>query len=129
MLSAQPPQPDLARGTIDFLLNRDETGRTMILLAHGSGAAMDTPWMDTVAEGLEAQGFRAARFEFSYMSARRTSGSKRPPAKADTYAPEFLAAIYALGCDDPLIIGGKSMGGDGVPPNGVRASTFGKARA
>lgn len=96
---------------MDFLLNGDETGRTTILLAHGSGAAMDTPWMDAVAERLEAQGFRAARFEFSYMSARRTGGSKRPPAKADTYAPEFLAAIDALGCDGPLIIGGKSMGG------------------
>ena len=96
---------------MDFLLNGDETGRTTILLAHGSGAAMDTPWMDTVAEGLDAQGFRVARFEFSYMSARRTGGSKRPPAKADTYAPEFLAAIDALGCDGPLIIGGKSMGG------------------
>ncbi|MEO3480188.1 alpha/beta family hydrolase [Phaeobacter sp. CAU 1743] len=96
---------------MDFLLNGDEPGRTTILLAHGSGAAMDTPWMDTVAEGLDAQGFRVARFEFSYMSARRTGGSKRPPAKADTYAPEFLAAIDALGCDGPLIIGGKSMGG------------------
>ena len=96
---------------MDFLLNGDETGRTTILLAHGSGAAMDTPWMDMVAEGLAAQGFRVARFEFSYMAARRTGGSKHPPAKAETYAPEFLAAIDALACDGPLIIGGKSMGG------------------
>ncbi|MEC9198347.1 MAG: alpha/beta family hydrolase [Pseudomonadota bacterium] len=96
---------------MEFLLNGDVKGRTTILLAHGSGAAMDTPWMDMVAEGLDAQGFRVARFEFSYMAARRTGGSKRPPAKAETYAPEFLAAIDALACDGPLIIGGKSMGG------------------
>ncbi|SCM65963.1 alpha/beta family hydrolase [Donghicola eburneus] len=96
---------------MDFLLNGDEPGRTTILLAHGSGAPMDTPWMNTVAENLAGEGFRVARFEFSYMAARRTGGSKRPPAKAETYAPEFLAAIAALICDGPLIIGGKSMGG------------------
>ncbi|MCI5042425.1 MAG: alpha/beta hydrolase [Donghicola eburneus] len=96
---------------MDFLLNGDELGRTTILLAHGSGAPMDTPWMNTVAENLADEGFRVARFEFSYMAARRTGGSKRPPAKAETYAPEFLAAIEALPCDGPLIIGGKSMGG------------------
>lgn len=96
---------------MDFLLNRDEPGRTTILLAHGSGAPMDTPWMNTIAENLADEGFRVARFEFSYMAARRTGGTKRPPAKAETYAPEFLTAIDALGCDGPLIIGGKSMGG------------------
>lgn len=95
---------------MEFLLNGDEKGRTTILLAHGSGAPMDTPWMNMVAEGLADQGFRVARFEFSYMAARRTGGSKRPPAKADTYAPEFLSAIDALACDGPLIVGGKSMG-------------------
>ncbi|MEY8880812.1 alpha/beta family hydrolase [Donghicola sp. XS_ASV15] len=96
---------------MEFLLNGDEKGRTTILLAHGSGAPMDTPWMNLIAEGLADQGCRVARFEFSYMAARRTGGSKRPPAKADTYAPEFLSAIDALSCDGPLIIGGKSMGG------------------
>ncbi|NVO28115.1 alpha/beta hydrolase [Donghicola sp. C2-DW-16] len=96
---------------MDFLLNGDDSGRTTILLAHGSGAPMDTPWMNTVAENLSDEGFRVARFEFSYMAARRTGGSKRPPAKAETYVPEFLAAIEALPSDGPLIIGGKSMGG------------------
>ncbi len=96
---------------MEFLLNGDEKGRTTILLAHGSGAPMDTPWMNMVAERLADQSFRVARFEFSYMAARRTGASKRPPAKADIYAPEFLSAIDALSCDGPLIIGGKSMGG------------------
>lgn len=96
---------------MEFLLNGDEPGRTTILLAHGAGAAMDTPWMTTTAEALASRGFRVARFEFSYMAARRTGGSKRPPAKAETYVPEYLAAIDALLCGGPLLIGGKSMGG------------------
>lgn len=96
---------------MEFLLNGDKSGRPNVLLAHGAGAAMDTPWMNTMAEGLAAGGFRVARFEFSYMAARRAGGSKRPPGKAETYVPEFHAAIDALGCAGPLIIGGKSMGG------------------
>ncbi|MGY3437617.1 MULTISPECIES: alpha/beta family hydrolase [unclassified Marinovum] len=96
---------------MDFLLNGDGSGRTTLLLAHGAGAAMDTPWMTTVAEALAEGGLRVARFEFSYMAARRTGGSKRPPAKAETYVPEYLAAIDAFACDGPLFIGGKSMGG------------------
>ncbi|APG47929.1 alpha/beta family hydrolase [Phaeobacter porticola] len=96
---------------MNFLLNGDEPGRTTILLAHGAGAAMDTPWMTTTADALANRGFRVARFEFSYMAARRIGGSRRPPARAETYTPEYLAAIDALASDAPLLIGGKSMGG------------------
>ncbi|WP_323766486.1 alpha/beta fold hydrolase [Marinovum sp.] len=94
-----------------FLMNGDARGRMTVLLAHGAGAAMDTPWMTKVAEALADGGLRVARFEFSYMAARRTGGAKRPPAKAETYVPEYLAAIDALSRDGPLFIGGKSMGG------------------
>jgi len=96
---------------MDFLMNGDAPGRPTVLLAHGAGAAMDTPWMASVAKKLADQDCRVARFEFSYMAARRTGGSRRPPGKAETYIPEYLAAIDALPCDGPLIIGGKSMGG------------------
>ena len=96
---------------MEFQLNGDQPGRVTILLAHGAGAAMDTPWMTAVAEGLAASGFRVARFEFSYMAARRVGGSKRPPGKAEKYIPEYIAAIEALPGDGPVVIGGKSMGG------------------
>jgi predicted alpha/beta-hydrolase family hydrolase len=96
---------------IDFLLDGDSPGRTTVLLAHGAGAAMDTPFMTAIAEGLAARGLRAARFEFAYMAARRTGGSKRPPPKAEKLQAEFLDAVSALDCSGGLIIGGKSMGG------------------
>ncbi|SNR81877.1 alpha/beta family hydrolase [Puniceibacterium sediminis] len=96
---------------MEFLMNGDAPSRPTILLAHGAGAAMDTPWMTSVAQRLADRGCRVARFEFSYMAARRAGGSRRPPGKAETYIPEYLAAIDALACDGPLIIGGKSMGG------------------
>ena len=45
------------------------------------------------------------------MAARRM-GERKPPPKAETVMPEYVAAIDGLGpTEGPLIIGGKSMGG------------------
>ena len=43
---------------MDFVLNGDAPGRVTVLLAHGAGAAMDTPWMTCLAEGLAGRGLR-----------------------------------------------------------------------
>ena len=82
-----------------------------ILLAHGAGGAMDTPTMTAAAKALAEAGFRVARFEFEYMAARRRAAARKPPPRAETLCPEYLAAIDALKAKGPLIIGGKSMGG------------------
>ena len=96
---------------IDILMNGDAPGRVTVLLAHGAGAAMDTPFMSAMAEGLAARGLRVARFEFAYMAARRAGGPKRPPPKVTLLEDEFRDAIAALSRQGPLVIGGKSMGG------------------
>lgn len=97
--------------SISFLFTGPEDAPVTLLLAHGSGAPMDSPAMDAAAAALAAQRLRIARFEFSYMAARRTEGSRRPPPKAETLNPEFRAAVADLGTRGPLVIGGKSMGG------------------
>lgn len=94
-----------------FLFTGPEDASTTLLLAHGSGAPMDSPAMTAAATSLAAEGLRVARFEFSYMAARRSDGSRRPPPKAQTLKPEFLDAIAELAAKGPLVIGGKSMGG------------------
>ncbi len=94
-----------------FLLNGDVPGRATLLLAHGAGAAMDTPFMTAMAEGLAARGLRVVRFEFAYMAGRRSGGPKRPPPKVELLQEEFRTAIEAIACGGPLFIGGKSMGG------------------
>ena len=38
--------------------------RLTLVLAHGAGAPMDSPFMSTVARGVAERGFRVARFEF-----------------------------------------------------------------
>ncbi len=94
----------------DFLLSGPDRAPATILLAHGAGAPMDSASMNAAAEALAAAGLRVARFEFSYMAARRT-GAGKPPPRAETVLPEYRAAIAALNATTPLIIGGKSMGG------------------
>lgn len=97
--------------TTQFLFDGPEDARVTIMLAHGAGAPMDSASMNAVTKALAAAEFRVVRFEFSYMAARRT-GERRPPPKAETVIPEYVAAIDDLGpTNGPLIIGGKSMGG------------------
>lgn len=98
--------------TTDFLFDGPEDARITILLAHGAGAPMDSASMNAVTKALAEQGFRVARFEFGYMASRRTAAGKKPPPKAETVMPEYVAAIDDLGpTNGPLLIGGKSMGG------------------
>lgn len=94
-----------------FLFDGPEQAKHTILLAHGAGAPMDSPSMTAAAKALAGLSFRVARFEFDYMARRRAEAGRKPPPRADTLNPEYLAAVEALGAEGPLIIGGKSMGG------------------
>jgi len=94
----------------EFLFDGPADSPLTIALAHGAGAAMDSPFMAAFAEGLAARGYRVARFEFPYMADRRRTGRKRPPDRANVLLDSWRAAIAALGSES-LVIGGKSLGG------------------
>lgn len=96
--------------TVTFLIDGEAAARTTILLAHGAGAPMDSPFMNEIARALAEVGLRVARFEFGYMAARR-EGRRKPPPRAETVMGEYRAAVTALAATSPLVIGGKSMGG------------------
>ncbi len=97
---------------VTFIYDGPEDARVTMLLAHGAGAPMDSASMTASARALAAAGFRIARFEFAYMASRRTSPGRKPPPRAQSVMPEFVAAVEELGpTPGPLIIGGKSMGG------------------
>ena len=90
----------------DFLFDGPEDARVTILLAHGAGAPMDSASLTAAAKALADAEFRVARFEFGYMAGRR-QGIRKPPPKAETVMPEYVAAIDDLGpTNGPLIIGG-----------------------
>ncbi|WP_210240196.1 alpha/beta family hydrolase [Amaricoccus solimangrovi] len=94
----------------DFLLD-GPPGAPTLLLAHGAGAAMDSPAMTALAAALAGAGLRVARFEFDYMASRRRGTGRKPPPRAEKVIPEYRAAVADLAAEGPVLIGGKSMGG------------------
>lgn len=84
-----------------------------LLLAHGAGASMDSSFMNRFAEAAARHGIQAVRFEFPYMAARREGGKKAPPPRAELLIADYERAVARLldKVDDPILIGGKSMGG------------------
>src|SRR3954447_14811934 len=82
-----------------------------VVLAHGAGAPMDSPFLNIVAAGLAAAGLRAERFEFPYMRRRREEGKRGAPDRESLLRAAWRAAIDELGGGERLVIGGKSMGG------------------
>jgi predicted alpha/beta-hydrolase family hydrolase len=95
---------------LELLADGPERGRTLVL-AHGAGAPMDTPFMNAIARGLAERELRVVRFEFPYMQRRREGGTRRPPDREATLRATWLEVIAKLGGAARLILGGKSMGG------------------
>lgn len=103
---------------MELKLNILETGPAdpdaHLLLAHGAGAGMATPFMNAFADLLAARGVATTRFEFKYMAERAETGRKRPAPRAETLQDEYLAAVQTCAARHPgrpFAIGGKSMGG------------------
>lgn len=92
---------------MDLLVDGPEAAPTLVL-AHGAGAAMDSPGMTDVASRIAARGVRVVRFEFAYMASRRI-GVRRPPPRADTLLDEYRDVLAEVG--GRPVIGGRSMGG------------------
>ena len=95
----------------EFLIDGPAKARLTVVLAHGAGAAMDLPFMNTIAAGLARAGLRVARFEFPYMRARREAGKRGAPDREPVLLDAWRAVIARLGGGARLVIGGKSMGG------------------
>lgn len=95
---------------MDILVSGGDDASHTLVLAHGAGAAMDSPFMDYFADALAAKGVRVARFEFPYMQRRRAEGGRRPPDRQPVLLDHWRAVIEHLGTPR-LAIGGKSMGG------------------
>ena len=75
---------------------------------------MDSPFLNAIAEGVGAAGYRVARFEFPYMRARREEGRRKPPDREPVLRESWHDAIREIGGKDgprSIVIGGKSMGG------------------
>ncbi|WP_180967001.1 alpha/beta family hydrolase [Cohaesibacter celericrescens] len=113
--------PITADSPFDFLITEPETApKAVLMLAHGSGTPMDSPFMERMASMLASHGIVVARFEFSYMARRRIDGKRRPAGRAERWTHHYFRAVDELLEGDkwkaewnelPFLIGGKSMGG------------------
>ena len=114
----------------DFLWDGPERAPLTVALAHGSGAPMDTEFMNFIAKGLAELGYRVVRFEFPFMANRRTGGKRMPPDRQPVLLDTWRKVIAGIGVTQ-LVIGGKSMGGrmaslvaDEMKPRGLLCLSY-----
>jgi len=132
-MSAASPQKlaiEIANsGSVSALLIRPAEARACFVFAHGAGAGMTHPFMETFATGLGERGVASLRYQFPYME----KGSRRPdPPGIAQAAVRAAVAEAGLSCPGlPLIAGGKSFGGRmtsqaqaSAPLAGVRGLAF-----
>ncbi|MBI2970248.1 MAG: alpha/beta fold hydrolase [Gammaproteobacteria bacterium] len=100
----------------EFLVDGPAEASHVLVLAHGAGLGMASPFMEFVARGIAENGIRVVRFHFPYMEESVRSGRRKPPDGG-----RILRASYSEVIDHcleqercprhRLVIGGKSMGG------------------
>ncbi|MEB3170081.1 MAG: alpha/beta family hydrolase [Synechococcaceae cyanobacterium] len=93
------------------LIDGPATAPATVLLAHGAGAPMDSPFLETIAKGLAARGWRVVRFEFPYMARQRQQGRRAAPDRLPKLLEAFRAQLELEAGGPPLVLAGKSLGG------------------
>lgn len=93
----------------EILSPQSWTNGAAIILAHGAGQGMHSPFITYFHTELAARGFLSVKFNFDYMEAKRRVPDPQPKLQA-----RYRAVVDQVSAEykpDRLIIGGKSMGG------------------
>lgn len=96
-------------GSTSALYIRPVKPKFLLVLAHGAGAGMEHPFMETLAQFLAQEKVATLRFNFAYME-----NGKKIPDRPKKALPTISAAINQakkLARGVPILIGGKSFGG------------------
>src|SRR3981081_2891666 len=103
-MTAQRLKLTLENGnSVSALWLRPGHARACFVFAHGAGAGMSHPFMETVATGLSDRGIATLRYQFPYME----KGGKRPDAPDVAHAAVRAAVKQAGRCCPglPLVAG------------------------
>ncbi|PYP37723.1 MAG: alpha/beta hydrolase [Gemmatimonadetes bacterium] len=100
---------ELRVGEVSGLLLRPKDARLLYVLAHGAGAGMRHPFLESISQRLAEQGIATLRYQFPYME--RRSRRPDPPAVAAATVRAAVAEAARIAPDLPLVAGGKSFGG------------------
>ena len=96
-------------GEVSSLLLRPGNARWLLLFAHGAGAGMRHPFMESLSGELAAAQIATLRYQFPYLEKR--SGRPDSPAILTATVAAALRAAAETAPGIPLLAGGKSMGG------------------
>ncbi|MFN0159432.1 MAG: alpha/beta family hydrolase [Bacteroidota bacterium] len=96
-------------GRVSALLMKPRDAQCLLVLAHGAGAGMKHPFMESICSLLGENHVATFRYQFPYME----NGTKRPDPKPVLHATVRSAVEQATKLADglPIFAGGKSMGG------------------
>ncbi|PYO62212.1 MAG: alpha/beta hydrolase [Gemmatimonadetes bacterium] len=116
-------------GEVSALLLKPEGARLLYVLAHGAGAGMRHPFLESMAGRLAERGIATLRYQFPYME--RRARRPDPPAVAEATVRAAVEEAARATPGVPLIAGGKSFGGRmtssaqaSAPLPGVRGLVF-----
>src|SRR5215475_2221588 len=96
-------------GSFEVLEPQSWSNRTAIILAHGAGQGMHSPFMVYFHTELAKRGFLSVKFNFEYMDAGRHVPDPQP--KLQARYRNVIESVIAEHQPERVIIGGKSMGG------------------
>ena len=96
-------------GEVSGLLLRPDGARLLYVLAHGAGAGMRHPFLESISQRLAERSIATLRYQFPYMEQRARGPDSPAVAAATVRAAVMEAARVAPGL--PLVAGGKSFGG------------------
>jgi len=94
---------------VSGLLLRPEGARLLYVVAHGAGAGMRHPFLESIAQRLAERSIATLRYQFPYMEQRARRPD--PPAVAAATVRAAVAEAARLAPGLPLVAGGKSFGG------------------
>ena len=84
-------------------------GRLAIILGHGAGQGMESPFMSYFHRELANRGVLSVTFNFDYMEQKRRGPDPQPKLQAKYRA--VVEEVISKYTPKKVIIGGKSMGG------------------
>lgn len=82
---------------------------TAVILGHGAGQGMDSPFMAYFRSGIRELGHLSVTFNFDYMESGRKAPDPQPKLQAKFR--EVIESVRNTYRPDRIVIGGKSMGG------------------
>jgi predicted alpha/beta-hydrolase family hydrolase len=96
-------------GKVSIYITPAVNAKGIMLLAHGAGAGMKHPFMESLARGLAENEVTVVRFNFLYMEKKMKRPD--PPAIAEKTIEVLINHVHGLFPDLHFFAGGKSFGG------------------